>query len=125
MLDSVFPKLVGKVIPFDNLCCFLSMKNSMRPDRRYQFVHEGDNVKAILLYLIGRQLDNRLEISFLQNKFFGLSFQAVNDNDIRAMDTAMVACLTTPSMDPIWSVDQLFPCLTTDSVDHIISSVLH
>ena len=50
-LDSLFDAFKGQVLPSKNLQCFLSIKRSTRPDRRYQWVHEGDHIKTILQWI--------------------------------------------------------------------------
>ena len=110
-LDRLFAALRGKLDIQTNLVAFLSMKTSMRPDRRYQFVHEGDSVKAILMYLKNDDhLRLNVEQSFLKGKFFGISLSQITQADKDAMDTAMTACISSPGIDKLWSVDRLCAC---------------
>lgn len=123
-LDSLYPSLLGKVRPYDNLVAFLSIKNSIRPDRRYQFVHEGDNIKAVLLFLISRGIDRRLRRTDVQKKFYAVALSPIGAPDLRAMETAMTACLTDLTGEPIWSVDKLFQCTYLTDVATTISEIL-
>lgn len=124
-LDSFFTLLRSTVNPYDNLIALLSVKTSTRPDRRYQFVHEGDNVKAILLYLINRGIDRRLNQGFLQNKYYCFSFSSLAEPDFNAMETAMTACLSVPSMPPVWAVDKIFACLSPCQIAEHIRTILN
>lgn len=110
-LDKLFTVLRGKLDIQVNLVTFLSMKTSIRPDRRYQFVHEGDSIKAILMYLKNNDhLRLNVEPSFLKNKFVGISLSRVSQSDREAMDTAMTACISSPGIEKLWSVDKLCAC---------------
>lgn len=124
-LDRVFSALRGKLDVQSNLVAFLSMKTSIRPDRRYQFVHEGDSVKAILMYL---KNDDHLRLnvdhSFLKNKFFGISLSQITQADKDAMDTAMTACISSPGIDKLWSVDRLCSCPHPEDVITEISQFI-
>lgn len=124
ILDTLFAALRSTVNPYDNLAVLLSVKTSTRPDRRYQFVHEGDNVKAILLYLINRGIDPRLEQGFLQKKYYCFSFSALAEADRKSMETAMTGCLSVPSMPPVWAVDKIFECLLPNQVASYINTIL-
>ena len=66
------------------------MKNSLRPDRRYQFVREGDNVKAHLMYLKNRRADI---ITSFANKFYAVSFNELSQADETITDIASTACV--------------------------------
>lgn len=123
-LDTLFTALRSTVNPYDNLVALLSVKTSTRPDRRYQFVHEGDNVKAILLYLINRGIDPRLEQGFLQKKYYCFSFSALAEPDMKAMETAMTGCLSVPSMPPVWAVDKIFECLSPNQIAGYLNTIL-
>lgn len=117
MMDSVFSKLAGKVAIEENLQCFLSIKNSIRPDRRYQFVHEGDDVKAIIMLLCTRLSLNVGSIpDFCQKRFYAFSLSGVNDADENCMETATTACISSPALGLIWCVDRLFSCLRPNEI---------
>lgn len=51
-----------------------------------------------------------VEPSFLKNKFVGISLSRVSQSDREAMDTAMTACISSPGIEKLWSVDKLCAC---------------
>ncbi len=52
LIDSIFEKSKGCCFNRKkNIQCFLSIKTSTRSDRRYQFIHEGDDIKAMIMLL--------------------------------------------------------------------------
>lgn len=120
-MDKMFREVAGTVTPSKNIVAFISMKNSLRPDRRYQFVHEGDNIKAHLMYLKNRRID--ATVSFA-NKFYAISFKQLSQADETITDIASTACVASGLVEPIWSVDKLFACITirdcTDFVQMVI-----
>lgn len=122
--DSIYNRLKGTVNPHDNLQCFLSVKTSTRPDRRYQFVHEGDNIKSLLIFLVNSRVDTNFTIHDIQRKYFAFSLNKVSIPDTQAMETGSSACIVTPSLPPIWPVDKLYECLTPDAVAAMIRDIL-
>lgn len=116
-MDKIFREVGGTVIPSKNIVAFISMKNSLRPDRRYQFVREGDNVKAHLMYLKNRRADT---ITSFANKFYAVSFNKLSQADETITDIASTACVASGLVEPIWSVDKLCTCITVkDCIDFI------
>ncbi|MBE6909200.1 MAG: hypothetical protein E7474_06475 [Ruminococcaceae bacterium] len=125
-LEKVFDHLKRTVAPRKNLHCFLSVKDSLKPDRRLQFLHEGNNVKTILLYLINERnaCDTMLQYNILHNMYYAISFSIVSPGDRKSLDAAMVACLTSPSLPKTWAVDKLFECLSQNDVKQLYSSII-
>ena len=124
--EEIFKSLVHTVTPRKNLHCFLSVKDSLKPDRRLQFLHEGNNVKTILLYLINERnaCDELLNLDILRNIFYAVSFKAVGPSDKKSLDAAMVACLTSPSLPKLWAVDRLYECLSQRQVEAMFSQII-
>ena len=120
-LDLVFNNLAGSVTPSRNIVAFLSMKTSLRPDRRYQFVREGDNVKAHLMYLHQRRSDH---ITSFANKFYAVSFTRPSEPDKTITDIASTANVASGLVDPIWSVDKLFTCIKISDCANLIQTVI-
>ena len=125
-LGKIFKCLIKTVAPRRNLHCFLSLKDSLKPDRRLQFLHEGNNVKTILLYLINERnnCDAMLKYDILHNKYYAVSFSSVKPKDRESLDAAMVACLTSPSLPKTWAVDKLFECLSQTQVKEIFTEII-
>lgn len=129
-MDSLFEKLKGKVLPSQNLQCFLSVKRSTRPDRRYQWVHEGDHVKTILQWIqiisvTNPALDPTLTYNDLNGKFFAVSLSEVSDADTEAMNTGLAGSIVSPSLQPQWAVDKLFECRTFDVIANQIEEMIN
>ena len=114
-LDSLFEAFTGQVLPSMNLQCFLSIKRSTRPDRRYQWVHEGDHVKTILQWIqvysstATPPLDS-LRYEDLNGKFFAVSLSKISDADKDALNTGLVGSIVSPMLEPVWAVDKLMEC---------------
>lgn len=130
-MDSLFDKFKGKVLPSANLQCFLSVKRSLRPDRRYQWIHEGDHVKAILQWIAISSkmhpvapLDAALSYDDLNGKFFAVSLSKVSKDDHNAMDTGLAGSIVSPSLAPVWAVDKLFECLSFDKIEEQIKQMI-
>lgn len=129
-MDSLFDKLKGKVLPSQNLQCFLSVKRSTRPDRRYQWVHEGDHVKTILQWIqiisvTNPALDPTLTYNDLNGKFFAVSLSAISDADKEAMNTGLAGSIVSPSLQPQWAVDKLFTCIRFNDIANEIDQMIN
>lgn len=130
MLDSLFEKFRGKVFPSKNLQCFLSVKRSTRPDRRYQWIHEGDHVKTILQWIqvISANpltaLDPDLTYDDLNGKFFAVSLSEISEADIEAMNTGLAGSIVSPMLQPQWAVDKLFECKTFGDIANQIDEMI-
>lgn len=122
-IDRIFREVGGTVIPSKNIVAFLSMKNSLRPDRRYQFVREGDNVKAHLMYLKNRNRNADAMESFA-NIFYAVSFSQLSQADETITDIASTACVASGLFEPIWSVDKLCTCITINDCVGFIQMVI-
>ncbi len=128
-LDSLFDLFKGKVLPSKNLQCFLSIKRSTRPDRRYQWVQEGDHVKTILQWIYvysttNSNMDSGLRYEDLNGKFFAVSLSEVSDTDKEAMNTGLVGSVVSPLLSPVWAVDKVFECRSFDRIDPQINEML-
>lgn len=125
-LTRVFSSLQGKVDPLTDIQCFISMKGSMRPDRRLQFLHEGNNVKSILLFLIEAYRHNTRNAPYsmdnLKKKFYAVAFDKVSENDQLSMEAAFIGAIHTDKV--IWAVDRLFETLRPADVDGQIAQMI-
>lgn len=121
-LSFCSPSMI-KVLPSKNLVALLSLKASLRGDRRYQFIREGDNAKSILMYLYTMKADKGLSTSFFSNRFYCFSFEAASQDDMNVMDAAMSAYVSSPIIDPVWAVDKLYECLTLSNVTTAIREI--
>lgn len=123
-LDSLYTFFKDKVLPSKNLVALLSLKTSLRGDRRYQFLREGDNAKSILMYLYTTKADKGLSTHFFSNRFYCFTFEAASKNDMDVMDAAMSAYVSSPIIDPVWAVDKLYECLTLSNVTTAIRDIV-
>ncbi len=123
-LDNLFAYFRNKVLPSKNLVALLSLKASLRGDRRYQFIREGDNAKSILMYLYTMKADKGLSTAFFSNRFYCFSFEAASQDDLKVMDAAMSAYVSSPIIDPVWAVDKLYDCLKLSNVTTSIREII-
>lgn len=123
-LDGLFDVMKHTVLPSRNLQCFLSIKRSSRPDRRYQWVHEGDHVKTILQWIYANGLDNDLKPDTLNGKFFAVSLSEVSQADKDALNTGLAGSIISPMLDPIWAVDKLMQCTKFSLIESQIKEML-
>ena len=129
-LDSLFDAFKGNVLPSKNLQCFLSIKRSTRPDRRYQWVHEGDHVKTILQWIqvysstATPPLDS-LQYKDLNGKFFAVSLSKISDADKDALNTGLVGSIVSPMLEPVWAVDKLIECRSFTDVATKIKEMIN
>lgn len=130
-LDSLFNYFRNTVLPSSNLQCFLSIKNSTRPDRRYQWVHEGDHVKTILQWIqvystMGTDpLDTALAYNDLNGKFFAISLSNVSNADTEALNTGLVGSIVSPMLGPVWAVDKLISCTNFSQINSQMQLILN
>lgn len=122
MLDRLFEKLQGTVTPSKNIVAFLSVKNSSRSDRRYQFVHEGDSIKSHLMYLHAMRIDR---IGSYANKYYAVCFNKISNADKAIMNIASAACVSSSLLGPIWSVDNMFECKVFLDGEKILRTVIY
>ena len=123
-LDNLYTYFRNTVLPSKNLVALLSLKSSLRGDRRYQFIREGDNAKSILMYLYTTKADKGLSTAFFSNRFYCFSFESATEDDMSVMDAAMSAYVSSPIIDPVWAVDKLFVCLTLSNVTSAIREIV-
>jgi len=129
-LDALFRCFIESVIPSKNLQCFLSIKTSTRPDRRYQWIHEGDHVKSILQWIqvfssiAPTPLDSDLNYTDLNGKFFAISLSKLSGSDENTMNTGTVGSIVSPMLNPVWAVDKLFECITFSQVGPHLQEML-
>ncbi|NPD17309.1 Cfr10I/Bse634I family restriction endonuclease [Xinfangfangia sp. D13-10-4-6] len=88
---------------FEEIKGYISVKSSLRPDRRLQIPHEGSLMKAVYVHIQTREwIINPNGI-----KYYAIS-TAINDSDIEALNTVATHSITTVSSVPQAAVDQLF-----------------
>lgn len=88
---------------FDDIVGYLSVKTSLRPDRRLQISHEGSLMKALYVHLQTR--DWILEPKGL--KYFAASTK-VSDADRKGLKTVATHSITNVQNEPEAAVDEVF-----------------
>lgn len=119
-LANLYSHFYNRVTPSKNLVSFISLKTSTRPDRRFQFLDEGNHVKSVMMYLYAMKADKGLLPEYFTNRYFALCLTKVTESDRDTMDCAMSAYVSAPIITPLWSVDKLYETLSfSDISDHI------
>lgn len=102
MLVTVYEDFENKC-DFNQLIGYVSVKTSLRPDRRLQLAHEGSLMKALYVHLQTREWI--IEPEGL--KYYAIS-RAVNNADRRALKTVATHSITTVQSKPQSAVDDIF-----------------
>lgn len=107
--NDAIDTLDNAYLNFSNQCSFeeikgyISVKTSLRPDRRLQIPHEGSLMKAVYVHIQTREwIINPNGI-----RYYAIS-TAINDTDVEALNTVATHSITTVSSVPQAAVDQLF-----------------
>lgn len=100
---SEYYKLFEGKCGFEDIRGYISMKTSLRPDRRLQMAHEGSLMKALYVHLQTRLW----EVNPTGIKYYGVSI-GVSEADRRALRTIATHSLVTPNSTPIPAVDEVF-----------------
>lgn len=101
-LDQLYRRLVGKCT-FSNLIGYISVKSSLRPDRRLQIPHEGSLMKAIYAHLQTRDW----VINPPGLRYYAVS-SAISEADREALKTVATHSITTVNELPKAAVDAVF-----------------
>lgn len=101
-IDEIYKCLVDSC-ELDDIVGYLSLKTSLRPDRRLQIAHEGSLTKAIYVHLQTR--------SWLMEprgiRYFGAAMK-LSDADINGLKTVATHSITTVMSKPEKAVDMVF-----------------
>jgi hypothetical protein len=101
-LDQLYRRLIGKCT-FKNLIGYISVKSSLRPDRRLQIPHEGSLMKAIYAHLQTRDW----VINPPGLRYYAIS-SVISDADRDALKTVATHSITTVNELPKAAVDAVF-----------------
>lgn len=101
-LESLYRSIIGSC-KFDDIVGYLSLKTSLRPDRRLQIAHEGSLTKAIYVHLQTRNwiMEPR------GIKYFGAAL-SLTAADIKGLKTVATHSITTVMSKPEKAVDDIF-----------------
>jgi len=117
-IDDFYLKLVG-TLNFADLVGFVSIKTSLRPDRRLQLSHEGALVKAFY-----EHLKSRLWITDAAGlKYYGVS-QKVGPADIKGLKTVATHSVLSVNSVPERAVDAVIQVSGGASLNSFLTDVL-
>jgi len=117
-LDQLYRKLIGKC-SFDNLIGYISVKSSLRPDRRLQIPHEGSLMKAIYAHLQTRDW----VISPPGLRYYAVSSN-ITEADRDALKTVATHSITTVNELPKAAVDAVFQINSQSEAEETWRSIL-
>lgn len=101
-LENFFKKFAGKC-DFENIIGYLSVKTSLRPDRRLQISHEGSLMKAIYVHLQTR----KWVINPKGLKYYAAS-TSIGIADRRGLKTVATHSITNVQSIPVAAVDEVY-----------------
>lgn len=104
---------------YDALKFAVSVKSSLRPDRRYQVIHEGNTVKALIAHLQVRFWDTGF-----QTNFYVMCAGHVSDQDRNIMRSPATHSITDVHARVIPAVDEIFEIHSTQEVEELIKSLI-
>lgn len=117
-LEVIYRKFIG-TCDFEQIVGYISVKTSLRPDRRLQISHEGSLMKALYAHLQTREWI----ISPTGLKFYAVATK-ISDADINALKTVATHSLTTVFSLPQAAVDEVFEVNTLQQASQAFSSIL-
>lgn len=101
-LDNLYRQFISKCGAEDILFA-ISAKTSVRPDRRYQFVHEGNIIKALAAHLQTRLWKTNFNIAY-----YALTNKKPTNPDKKVLRTAAVSSITNVFSKSVRAVDDIF-----------------
>lgn len=116
-IDEIYKNLIG-CCELDDIVGYLSLKTSLRPDRRLQIAHEGSLTKATYVHLQTR--------SWLMDprgiRYFGAAMK-LSDADINALKTVATHSITTVMSKPEKAVDMMFTIKTREDLYSAVNTM--
>ncbi|NOH56170.1 type II site-specific deoxyribonuclease [Vibrio coralliilyticus] len=109
-LDELYKNVIS-ACELDDVVGYLSLKTSLRPDRRLQIAHEGSLTKATYVHL-----QTRCWVMEPRGiKYFGAALN-LTEADINGLKTVATHSITTVMSKPEKAVDKLFKVQTRDDL---------
>lgn len=103
----------------DDIAGYLSVKASLRPDRRLQLAHEGSLMKALYTHLQTRTWT----INPRGIRYFAAS-KKISEADIKGLKTVATHSIIDVKSSPQSAVDELFQINTVNELDHCLTVLL-
>lgn len=104
----------------DSIPFALTVKSSIRPDRRYQIVHEANTVKALVAHLAGRFWKRNMYTAF-----YAMVASHVSNADRKVLRNPATHTLVHVSWIPAPVVDKVFEIDSAEEVASVISDLLN
>ncbi len=124
---QVFTQCRGKVERWEQVVAFISVKNSTRPDRRYQWIVEGNSVKALIAAAFGGGANSRSLASLMNNKFYAFRLNKKIDADdpdrAALIGLIMFASLFNEAVGLAFAIDDLFGTTTPQDFAEQIAEI--
>ncbi len=117
-LNSIYSKFKSSC-NFFQILGYISVKTSLRPDRRLQMAHEGSLMKAIYVHL---QTRNWI-INPPGLKYIGVA-TIMNNADRNALRTVATHSITTVSNLPLAAVDDAYEVNSMQIADQVFQQIL-
>lgn len=117
-IDSLYHNFVNYA-GLDDIAGYLSVKASLRPDRRLQLAHEGSLMKALYTHLQTRTWT----INPRGIRYFAAS-KKISEADIKGLKTVATHSIIDVKSSPQSAVDELFQINTVNELDHCLTVLL-
>lgn len=117
-LSKAYESVRGQCDPF-SIPFVLTVKTSVRPDRRYQIVHEANVVKAL-----GAHLASRYWKKDLYFPFYALIANKVSKSDREVLKNPVTHTLVQVSWDPVSVVDEVYEIDSVEDIEQEIRTLL-
>lgn len=117
-IDNIYRDFIGYA-ELDDIAGYLSVKTSLRPDRRLQLAHEGSLMKAIYTHLQTRTWT----INPKGVKYYGAATQ-VTAADVHGLKTVATHSIADVKSLPQSAVDKLFTLSSVASFEECFSELL-
>lgn len=118
IIESIYEKFIG-LCSLDDIVGYLSVKTSLRPDRRLQLSHEGSLMKAIYVHLQTRDWI----IDPVGIKYYGAATE-VSAADIQGLNTVATHSITNVQSKPQAAVDKLFAINNRADAENALKIIL-
>lgn len=117
-LWQAYEAIRGQCSPF-KIAFVLTVKTSVRPDRRYQIVHEANVVKALTAHLASRYWQRDLNVPF-----YAMIAGPVSDSDREVLRNPVTHTLVQVSWVPTPVVDQVYEINSVTGIRRIVRDLL-
>lgn len=118
IIESLYQDFIGQC-SIDDIVGYLSIKTSLRPDRRLQLSHEGSLMKAIYVHLQTRDWI----IDPVGIKYYAASTK-ISDADIQGLSTVATHSITNVQSKPQAAVDRIFEINNKSNAEYALNIIL-